>query len=81
MENKKVISKRMMNKLASILDKKYKRVTLWGSETDAFVECKGMKKPSKNVEKILANLGLKITSQRYSYGSDYGAYYYWIAQY
>ena len=76
----KIISMAKLNELATILDSKFKRVTVWGNEFNAFVECKGARRPSKRVEKILADLGLRIVKQTWSEGSDYSGYYYWIAE-
>ena len=80
MEKEKIISEEKLTQLDQALAKEFKKVTVWGDEHHAFVECKGFRGPSKRVEKILADLNIKITEQQWSSGSDYSGYYYWIAE-
>ena len=75
------MKKATIEKLVETVDANYKeKVTVWGNENETFIECKGFTGPSKKVEKIIADLGLKITSQRRSHGSSYSGYYYWVEE-
>ena len=75
------MKKATIKKLVEACEANYKsKVTVWGTDEDIFLECRGFTGPSKRVEKMLADLGLKITKQTWSCGSDYSGYYYWVAE-
>ena len=75
------MKKETINKLVKACEANYKKkVTVWGTTDSIFVECRGFKGPSEKVEKIIKDLGLTITEQRWSCGSDYTGYYYWVKE-
>ena len=74
------MTKTTIQKLVKACEANYKnKVTVWGNE-EIFIECKGFSGPSKKVEKIIKDLGLKITRQTWSEGSSYSGYYYWVEE-
>ena len=70
-----------LNELVKNVEANFKsRVTVWGNDTETFIECKGYRGPSKKVEKVIHDTGLVITEQHWSDGSSYTGYYYWVEQ-
>ena len=75
------MKKETLNKLIAAIKANYKsKVTVWGNPGETFIECKGFTGPSNKVERIIDSLGLTIVKEKWSDGSDYTGYYYWVAE-